>query len=146
VPGEDQDRFVLHNRHGELRGLAAWTEAVAKAHGLSDQDRFRVDLSVTEAVTNVIDNGFPEGGDHEIRIALRKDASTLTVEVTDGGRAFDASAAEPKSLPRTLAEAEPGGLGLRLMRHYTDALEYERSGGLNRLRLQFRLPGRSAAP
>ena len=38
-----------------------------------------------------------------------------------------------------LEEAVPGGLGLRLMRHYCQDMSYQRNGGMNRLTLRFSL-------
>jgi anti-sigma regulatory factor (Ser/Thr protein kinase) len=56
-----------------------------------------------------------------------------SVTVQDGGTAFDATASPQKPRPLTLAEAEPGGLGLLMMREYADELSYRRNADQNEL-------------
>ena len=54
----------------------------------------------------------------------------------DAGRPFDPTAGDLKERPLSLADAEPGGLGLVLMRRMTRELAYERTPeGRNRLRM-----------
>jgi anti-sigma regulatory factor (Ser/Thr protein kinase) len=57
--------------------------------------------------------------------------------VEDAGRPFDPGAAELPARPASLADAMPGGLGLRLLRHHCRDLSYRRTDGRNRLTLRF---------
>ena len=66
--------------------------------------------------------------------------NAVTFVVEDTGRAFDPSAAPVPARPASLLDAEPGGLGLTLLRHYCSDLTYERIGDRNRLTLRFPLP------
>ena len=53
------------------------------------------------------------------------------VEVRDAGIPFDPTGA-PEHIPaKTLAEAQPGGLGLLLIRRCSDWMSYRREGGRN---------------
>ena len=58
------------------------------------------------------------------------DASALS------GAAFDPSAAPPPDLAIPLHQRDPGGLGIHLMRQMTDRVEYRRTDGHNRLRIE----------
>ena len=130
--------LTLRNERAGLARLAAWV-AQARAFGnLSERDAFRVELALTEAVTNIIDNAFPGGGPHDITVTVRWGASGPGFEITDDGIAFDPLSRPPAPPPATLGEAPIGGLGLALIRHYADECRYVREAGLNRLHLGFR--------
>jgi sigma-B regulation protein RsbU (phosphoserine phosphatase) len=129
--------LTLQNRPEELARLSAWVAAEARAAACSERDAFRLDLALTEAVTNIIEHAFPEGGTHEISLQLEAAPENLTVALTDGGRPFDPLAGPPKALPTRLDEAQPGGLGIHLIRQYCDACRYERLEAGNRLTLVF---------
>ena len=51
----------------------------------------------------------------------------------DSGPDFDPTVAPLGSRPLTLEEAEPGGLGLLMMRELSDALTYRHDSGQNEL-------------
>lgn len=53
--------------------------------------------------------------------------------VSDSGVAFDPLAYEQKPGSQTLSEAEPGGLGLVMMRGFSDSMSYRYSEGRNQL-------------
>jgi anti-sigma regulatory factor (Ser/Thr protein kinase) len=110
---------------------------VAARASFCERDRFRIDLALTEAVTNVVENAFPGGGTHEIRVVGSLGALEASFEVTDAGIPFNPVEAGAPALPATLGEARPGGHGIRLIRNYADRIGYERTGAQNRLTLAF---------
>jgi anti-sigma regulatory factor (Ser/Thr protein kinase) len=67
----------------------------------------------------------------------------MQLEIRDRAPAFDPLAAAPPDLTRPFSERPIGGLGIHLARSMTDAVEYTREDGENRLRLTKRL---AAAP
>ena len=73
----------------------------------------------------------------ELHFALRRKRGACTAELTllYEGVAFDPSGHEPASRPSNLAEAQLGGLGLLMLRKFSDAIDYERSAGRNELRI-----------
>ena len=97
---------------------------------------------MTEALANVIAHG--GAGTGSIPISLRLDVrrsesgGEASVTVSDAGTAFDPLTVPPKARPRTLAEAEPGGHGLTLLRQFADALDYSYSEGQNHLTIHVR--------
>ena len=60
-------------------------------------------------------------------------AASISVTVSDGGARYDPLSAPVRPRPRTLSEAEPGGLGLIMLRQFADALDYSYSEGQNHL-------------
>lgn len=117
--------------------LLDWVENRCRADGLGDEFTFKMALILEEAVTNVINYAFADRPPpHMIRVRLDIALERIVAEVVDNGRPFDPlSRAEP-DLSRPAEERQPGGLGILLMRRMTDRIEYRRSNGDNRLRLE----------
>jgi anti-sigma regulatory factor (Ser/Thr protein kinase) len=85
-------------------------------------------------------HGFAPGTSGEITVRSRTSPDAVAFVVEDTGRAFDPSAASVPARSASLLDAEPGGLGLTLLRHYCSDLTYERAGDRNRLTLRFPSP------
>ena len=114
-----------------------WIEDRCREDGLGDDLVFKMALVLEEAVTNVINYAFSDlPPPHVIRVRLDVGIERIAAEITDNGRPFDPLASPDPDLSRPLAERNPGGLGILLMRRMTDRIEYRRSEGGNRLRLE----------
>ncbi|WP_404425143.1 ATP-binding protein [Nibricoccus sp. IMCC34717] len=131
--------LVLGSELRELARLEPWVNAVASAAGANERDRFRLDLALTEAVTNVLMHGKPAGDTDAVLLSAEFQDRDVVVTVSDQGASFDPLAAPLKTPAASLDEAVPGGAGLTLIRAYCDNAEYKRSGGRNHLTLHFRL-------
>ncbi|NND85089.1 MAG: ATP-binding protein [Acidimicrobiia bacterium] len=129
--------IILAKDHSELIRLGEWVAATADRLGLDESLAFKVDLCLVEAVTNVIDYGFKDDGEHEIVVFLESDGPEVSVLVEDDGRAFNPLKARDPKLATSLDEVTIGGLGIHLFKTYTQDLRYERKGGKNRLTLIF---------
>ena len=120
-----------------LRGVADWLAAAGAAHGIAAQALWRLDLCATEVVTNVITHGGAtaraQAIDLRLEVRLHGRGGEARLTVSDSGRAFDPCNAPLRPQARTLAEAEPGGQGIVLLRRFADALDYCRSDQRNHL-------------
>lgn len=132
-PATHEAELAIANRLDELGRASAWLDRVADSLDLSPEMRFRLDLGLTEAVTNVVAYAYRDSAEHEIRIRLRADGVGVTLEVEDDGVAFDPLQAERPPVPASLAEAPIGGLGIHLIRSMLDECHYRREAGRNRL-------------
>lgn len=117
---------------------SAWMAQTAGELGVPDDPVMRLDLCLNEALANVIDHGGPDARTAPIRIELEVGPASdirreARITVTDAGRAFDPRFAEIAPRPTTLEEAVPGGLGILMIRNFSDALDYRREAGLNHL-------------
>lgn len=141
-----QELLVLRCVYADLKRLHEWIQALEVSAGLGERDRFRIDVALTEAVTNIMDCALSGGGGHEIRIGAEVGNQAVTFEVTDKGCAFNPLETEPRILPARLEDHVLGGHGIRLIRSYSDEVRYERVGGQNRLTLGFRTSVASPGP
>lgn len=113
-------------------------EEIAQAEGLGPEMAYRVELCLHETVVNVVRHSLRPGATEPVVVRFRRDGEAALLEVEDDGASFDPTTHPPPPRPRRLEDLAVGSFGLPLLRHFTDALEYERTEGRNRLRLTFR--------
>jgi len=119
----------------QLSILEEWLHGLASRCGLSDQSLFSLDLVLTEAVTNVMCYARNTDASGEIIVTCTFQGDHIEVEIVDDGRPFDPTAHMPAALPTSLADAKPGGLGIHLMRQYTNSMHYRRERERNILHM-----------
>jgi serine/threonine-protein kinase RsbW len=137
-------KLSLQNDPAELARLRRWTGQLADDLGASSRDRFRLDLVLTEVVTNAISHGLKSIPAAELTLEAEWNDPVLSVTVTDCAPPFDPLASQLPALPQSLEEAAPGGLGLVLIRKFIDDARYVRLEKQNRLTLAFRLSASGA--
>lgn len=122
--------------------VASWLGETGSAQGVPADPLWRLDLCVTEVLANVVQHGGAGIASSPIglHLELRRSAGggEAVVTVSDTGIAFDPLSVPARPRPRTLAEAEPGGQGLPLLRRFSDALDYRYSEGRNHLTIHVR--------
>lgn len=117
----------------------AWLEAVAQQQQWSSRTAFKLGLCLDEALSNIVMYGFKAqrnpAEDPLIELSILSDGYLFSLEIIDNGAAFDPVQNESRELAESLDEADIGGHGLRLMRHYLHDIEYHHANGRNHLRL-----------
>lgn len=120
-----------------VRRASMWLEEAGAGLAVPDFERGRLDLCLHEALANIISHGSPLAMGAPIHVCLdvRRDGDTheATVTVSDAGPAFDMAHAPLRPRPQVLADAEPGGLGLLMIRSFSDHQHYSYSDGRNNL-------------
>lgn len=124
-------RLVLASDADAVLAASAWLRALAQDERLSHDTGFRLDLCLTELVSNTVAHAHADGAAHRIEVDIVLDPEAVSVRLADDGAPFDPFAAETAALPWCLAEAEPGGAGLRLVREFCDSASYRRDGPHN---------------
>jgi anti-sigma regulatory factor (Ser/Thr protein kinase) len=132
-------RIEVKNSHDAIAPAAARAEAWLETHHPSARAMYLVPLAIEEIVTNCIQYGYDDGGDHTIVITLSIADRILTMTVVDDGHEFDPLANAAPDLSLDVENRPIGGLGIHLLRNLTDRMTYERRDGLNRLTLIKRL-------
>jgi serine/threonine-protein kinase RsbW len=95
-------------------------------HDTTKKTRFRLQVVLSEALSNAIVRGNREDREKwvDVRAELREDA--IRLEVTDEGPGFDPSTVPEPIRPEQLDEAT--GRGLYLIRQLVDAVEFNERG------------------
>jgi len=119
--------------HGQAAIHAATEAARAFAAGesLARDDAAHLCIVIEELVTNLLDHG-GVGPDQDIELALRHDAGSIAIILTDPGTPFDPRTA---ILPDGPNAERGGGAGLDLVRAWTQIVRYASRDGRNRLEL-----------
>jgi serine/threonine-protein kinase RsbW len=130
--------FVLKNKLDELPRLHDWLEQTIGCVKISSKHAFRLQLVLVEAVTNVIKYAYSDITEHEIEIVLHHWETITAVQVQDDGLPFDLCQQPQREFPDRLEEAGEGGLGILLIRYYTDECQYRREDCKNVLTLIIR--------
>ena len=141
MPGSVSRRAELTIRADtrEARRASTWLQSAALGEGVPREQIVRLDHCLDEALANVISHGGPAvlATAVLLRFAVRRGRGVCAAElsIVDEGLAFDPSImpSGPTPRPASLAEANPGGLGLAMMRSFSDDLAYRRSDGRNHL-------------
>lgn len=126
-----QECLQLENQLDELNVLSNWVAEIADRLGLASKVTFRLDLVLTEAITNIIENAYVDQADHIITLHLDSDAQTVRVKIVDDGIPFNPLEHPETVLPTQLDGADMGGLGIHLIRSYTKTCDYQRLGQEN---------------
>jgi len=96
---------------------------------------YALQLSVSEACTNVVKHGYPPDRNAFLRLELTVNADEVIIAVRDQGIPFDPGTASPPDLDNPAGH----GLGVFFLRQLMDSLEYHRQGDTNLLILTKRL-------
>lgn len=133
-------KFSLDAGAAGIPRFLDWVAEVCTAEGVPEDAAFKMTLALEEAVTNVIHYAFSGAPPpHRVLVRLVADRTRLVGEVIDNGGPFDPLDGAPPDLSSPLAQREPGGLGIHLIRSVMDRVEYRREEGRNRLLLEKRL-------
>jgi anti-sigma regulatory factor (Ser/Thr protein kinase) len=116
-------RFAAARASFEQASVAART--ALDACGVRGPARYNAELVFEEVVSNVIRHGHAS----EITFSLTCEPATHVIVLTfeDAGPPFDPLAQPLPTLPKSLAEAPLGGLGLLLVRKASTHLRYQRT-------------------
>jgi serine/threonine-protein kinase RsbW len=133
--------------------VIALGEALARTD-LCEDLRIDVELVAAEAMNNVVEHAYREGGSGWLEILVEMAASGPAIGVVDGGRplpvgllgpiapdgcgvtpAFEGSPSGRTAVEEPDEMAE-GGFGWQMIRSCAAAICYERTEGMNRLRIE----------
>lgn len=115
-----------------------WLAANAARLEFTEAVRCNLELVLDEALSNVIKYAFDGDTPHSIVVRLKTTDTDVQLEIEDDGKSFNPLDAPPPSPAKNPDEVKIGGLGIHLIRHYTDDCRYRRIGGKNLLTLTVR--------
>jgi serine/threonine-protein kinase RsbW len=113
---------------------------------LSEHERFNIAIALAEVMTNIVEHGYEGRGGPEIELAWASTDKAFVVEVRDAGRPIPRERLDQAGAdttfgfdPTDLGGLPEGGMGLGIIKTAFDHVDYQSSGGSNRLRLGKRL-------
>jgi anti-sigma regulatory factor (Ser/Thr protein kinase) len=129
---EDTDPLIelrFPSRPDRLKLLRGLVRDAASAAGLSGADVDEVVLAVNEACMNIIQHGYRNDPDGEIRLTVHTDGQALVFRLRDDAPCVDVSQVRP----RDLGDLRPGGLGTHFIDSIMDEAAFVDCGGKGNL-------------
>jgi serine/threonine-protein kinase RsbW len=136
-------RLDLGGDLAEIAHAASWVASLAPDERLPACLLHDVQLCLEEALANIMTHGLAGIAEPRIRLSLSQEPGRLLLAVEDNGAPFDPANVAVPPPPRSLDEARPGGIGIPLMREFSDEIGYVRAGDRNCLSLVFDTARRS---
>jgi anti-sigma regulatory factor (Ser/Thr protein kinase) len=121
----------------DLARLYPWLDEAGARFSLPKKVLHAMQVVAEEVVMNAAMHAYAPGSRGEITVRVSAQDGVAALVVEDAGPAFDPVAAAVKPPAKTLAEAKPGGHGLRFLKHYCQDISYLRTHDLNQLTLRF---------
>jgi serine/threonine-protein kinase RsbW len=110
-----------------------YSEDIMAAAAIDESVRFRIHLAMEELFVNLVRHN--PGARRDIEVETEAAHGKVIVTITDHDAAeFDVTKARLVETGASLRERKPGGLGLHLVQHMVDTLEYDYRGGRSRIR------------
>lgn len=126
----------------DFRKASLQLNQFAQDNGIPDEQLYRLDLCLNEVLANILEHGgksaFSESICLQFNVSRDSEYCEAVITVSDAGKQFDFMQVEQKPEPKHLDDAQPGGLGLLMLRRFTDKLKYCYEEGRNQLVLSFR--------
>jgi serine/threonine-protein kinase RsbW len=116
-----------------LSGIYRDVEDLMAASDIDDSVRFPIHLAMEELFVNLVT--YNPGAQKDILIDVEIANQGVTITITDHDAAeFDVTRQRSVDTSASLNERKPGGLGLHLIQHMVDTLEYDYRGGRSKIR------------
>jgi anti-sigma regulatory factor (Ser/Thr protein kinase) len=128
-------RNKIINIKSRISGMEIMNEQLAKLvkdWEIADDVAFSMNLALEEIVTNIIDYGYKGAEDYDIIIRFTLEKHRLRIQIKDNAPGFNPlDVNDPNDLDKPLDERNVGGLGIHLVKKFTDNFSYRRSNGKN---------------
>jgi sigma-B regulation protein RsbU (phosphoserine phosphatase) len=131
--------IVLSNDTQEVPQLNAFVDEVCQTVGFNQAITMQVKVAVEEAVVNVMKYAYPSGHRGDVTIEAASNDVRLKFTIIDSGKPFDPTVQSEVDTSLSAKERKIGGLGIHIMRHNMDSINYERMDNLNVLTLRKKL-------
>lgn len=132
------DTIIVTRREGFARVVDA-VDSFANEHHIAPDVVSDMQLALDEVLKNIVDYGYADDAEHEIRVALNIGKGVLQATVEDDGVPFNPLEAATPDTRGTLQERRVGGIGVHFVKSLMDEVTYDRAGDYNRLVLKKKL-------
>lgn len=112
-----------------LGAIREFVEEKALQSGIDKSVIDKIVLAVDEASTNIIKHAYNYDASTEFIIRVFISKKEFKVLLIDHGKSFDPNQVADPDMPTYLKQHRVGGLGLHLMRHLMDTVEYHNLEG-----------------
>lgn len=125
-----KEKFEIINSLKGIEYLRVSLERIAQSWSLSSKLLFELNLILEELCTNYIEHAAAESNSL-LDVEMVLDGKIIEVTVKDSGKPFNPTEMSDPDINASIDKREPGGLGLYLVKRYSDSFDYSRVDGEN---------------
>ncbi|MFO7445571.1 MAG: ATP-binding protein [Ignavibacteriaceae bacterium] len=129
----------LRNNLEESEIIITTVEKYWNDNNLNHHTLFNINLAVEEVFSNIVRYAFTDKNQHFIFFNAYRDKDLFRIEFIDDGRKFNPTVQEKPDVNASIDEREPGGLGIFLVKNFSENVNYIREEGKNKLFITFNL-------
>ena len=137
IADDKEEQLSLRGGISQIAQVPSWIERLSATYRIPERVQFASNLCLEEILSNIILHGY--GGVTKAEILLRfinPRPGCFVFIVEDGAPHFN-PLEQPFPVPNRNEDTRVGGLGIRLVREFSNALDYERLPTGNRLKISF---------
>jgi serine/threonine-protein kinase RsbW len=130
----------------DIRSAMTWIQSIVTNLELPAGKAHDIELCLEELLTNIVRHGQDSHGllkdspnPLTIALTLNSDEDGIVMTVEDNGSPFDITQAPITKIDQPLEHIKPGGLGIGLIKSFSDNMQYSRTEMGNRVTVQFAL-------
>jgi len=123
--------LAINADRSEVRAAADWLHEVTHQHEVPQNKAIALDQCLDEVLMNIVMHGGTSATNSPVHLSFELTQKEAAITVSDSGKPFDPVNAPTKPRPMSLDEAEPGGLGLSIIKGLSNHLNYEFKDGRN---------------
>lgn len=127
----------IQNDPAEITRASFWLEQWSKERELPKDLQFQMHLALEEVLTNILSYAFDDAVAHTILIQIHHTDNRVYLQTQDSGYTFNPLEERIPPQAKTLEKANIGGLGIHLIRSYTERCRYKRIDGENHFTMIF---------
>jgi serine/threonine-protein kinase RsbW len=134
-----QTDTTIRNRHEEFQRVVSAVDRLAVEHQIAADIVRDMQVALDEVLKNIVDYGYTDQEEHEIRVRLRVLDNVLEATIDDDGVPFNPLDSAAPNTRAPLRERRIGGIGLHFVKNLMSEVSYNRVGDRNRLVLRRKL-------
>jgi anti-sigma regulatory factor (Ser/Thr protein kinase) len=127
--------IVLPRLINKLDSLRETIVDFLNKHNISEGCVSRIELSIYEAVVNIIEHSSPQYHDKEIQVECAIQDQEILITITHYGDQFDITKAELPDIEKHYKSGKMRGLGIYFIMTLMDRVEYSHHGMISTLKM-----------
>ncbi len=123
--------LIISNKLSEIGRVHRFIEKL----DLTQRTNFNLTLIMDEVLSNIVNYGFSDHGEHSIQIRISSRPGEIHLLFVDDGIHFNPLQMPDPNLDLPIEKRPAGGLGIFIVRRLSQSMEYARKNDTNHLRI-----------